>query len=228
MLITIEGIDGSGKNTQAVLLKEKLQLQFPNRKVSLISFPDYGNNLFAKEVGYYLDGKYGTIEEVPVKFACMMYAGDRYMSRDKILELSSGDNILICDRYVESNLAHQVAKLHTENEKQELRDWLHELEYGCYNLPKPDLTIWLSLPVSISTELVLKKKARSYTDNKQDLHESVSGYLRQVSNEYAYLSSINSWWKQVPCISLVNGETVLNTIENVSSTVFNTVCHFIK
>ena len=234
MLITIDGIDGSGKNTQAKLLQRNLQDIYDEfhieGKVSLMSFPDYGNNLFANEVSNYLNGDYGSLTEIPVKFASMMYAGDRFVNRDKIIELSSGKNILICDRYVESNLAFQTAKYSTIEEQNILRNWLIDLEYNVYKLPKPDLFIYLSITSEVSRELVAIKEARNYTDKKYDLHEDNSSFLDKVVEQYGYLwlnHDIIPDRESINCLVSKDGKLTIDTIDNISNKILTTVKKFI-
>lgn len=225
MLITIEGIDGCGKATQTKLLQEKLPTIFNSidcdAKVSTMSFPDYGNNLFANLVGEYLDGVHGDLNTLDPKIVSLFYAGDRFIHKQDIDNLSRGKDVLICDRYVESNTTFQVAKL-PEEKKAELRAWLFKLEYGIYGLKQPDLTIWLDIPVSISSELVLKKKARDYTDKKADLHEAAYGFLEQVRNEHEWCYKNRKNWMVINCVD-DNGN--LRSIEDINDDLFNKVSY---
>src|SRR5712691_10595259 len=102
MLIAIEGIDGAGKRTQADLLKT--QAEKVGFSVAILSFPRYGETLFAKSIADYLNGTFGNLAEVLPQFAALLYAGDRFESRSIITQGSRSHNILILDRYVASNL----------------------------------------------------------------------------------------------------------------------------
>lgn len=228
MLITIDGIDGSGKNTQAKLLQKNLQDIYDEfrieGKVSLMSFPDYGNNLFANEVGNYLNGNYGSLNEVHPKFASMMYAGDRFINKNKVVELSSGKNILICDRYVESNLAFQTAKYSTTEEQLEMRNWLIDLEYNVYKMPVPDVFIYLSISAEVSRKLVALKEGRLYTEKKHDLHEDNTDFLSDVVSQYnqlMYGHEIIDTRINIPCLTPVSDE--MRSIEDISIDVLRKV-----
>lgn len=208
-LITIEGIDGSGKGTQSQLLIEKLKQS--GKKVKMYSFPAYEETFFGKEVGAFLRGEFGSIDEVHPKLASVLYASDRLEQKPKMLKDLADGYYVVCDRYVESNMGHQAAKFSSE-ERPEFINWLNELEYGVNALPKPDITFFLDVPLSVSKELVLKKKQRSYTDDKEDIHEAAHGYLEKVYQVYQYLNDLYNW-RRVPCVE--NG--TIRSIEQINS-----------
>lgn len=189
-LINIEGIDGSGKGTQAVRLTRELQKT--GIKTKLYSFPCYDETFFGKEIGAFLRGEFGSIDEVHPKLASVLYASDRLEKKSDIINDLEKGYYVICDRYVESNMAHQASKM-PEIEREKFVDWLSELEYIVNGMPKPDITIFLDVPLSVSKELVLKKKARSYTEEKEDIHEAAHGYLEKVYSTYKYLRERMEW-----------------------------------
>lgn len=195
-LITIEGIDGSGKGTQSQLLIEKLNQL--GKKVKMYSFPAYEQTFFGREVGAFLRGEFGSIDQVHPKLASVLFASDRLEQKPNLLADLNAGYYVICDRYVESNMGHQAAKF-PEHERVAFIDWLEELEYQVNGLPKPDITFFLDVPLSVSKELVLKKKQRSYTDEKEDIHEAAHGYLEKVYQVYQYLNQKNHWCR-IPCV----------------------------
>ena len=121
MLIAIEGIDGSGKGTQTRLLEKRLANE--GWGVSMFSFPRYNETFFGREVGNYLDGKFGGLEAVDPKFSSLLYALDRYETAPLIEEALARGNIVICDRYVGSNIAHQCARV-PKNKVTEMATWI--------------------------------------------------------------------------------------------------------
>lgn len=84
MIIAIEGIDGSGKNTQAKILAQRLSIH--GKAVKLMGFPCYADTLFGKEIGSYLNGEFGSITDVSPKLASMLYAGDRFEKKQKSMK----------------------------------------------------------------------------------------------------------------------------------------------
>src|SRR3954454_11151225 len=119
--VAIEGIDGSGKGTQAALLAETARTA--GRRVASFSFPLYDENPFSVAVSDYLNGVFGTVDEVHPELAGLLYACDRFHARPSLEVALAGNDLLVCDRYVASNAAHQGAKLQG-NERLRLLDWL--------------------------------------------------------------------------------------------------------
>src|SRR5579872_3745025 len=109
MLIDIEGIDGSGKGTQARLLTDRLLAS--GVSATLVSFPRYDATLFGKAVGEFLNGEFGSLDTVHPFLVSLLFAGDRFESKAYLLEAMRTSQIVVLDRYVPSNVAHQAAKL---------------------------------------------------------------------------------------------------------------------
>lgn len=223
MLIAFEGIDGSGKAMQAKLLKEKIQSL--GMSATVLSFPRYGHTLFAKCVAAYLNGEFGDLETVSPKSAALLYAGDRFESLDTIFQLSLSHDILIFDRYVASNLAHQAAKVRDDS-RQDFISWLARIEYEIFGLPKPDLTLYLEMPVEIASELIYKKKRRNYTTEAADLHEKNTEYLARCRDIYQILARENfdSRWFSIQCTH-PDGR-IFNPIE-IHASIWNTIQYFV-
>lgn len=200
MLISFEGIDGSGKGTQSAILHENLKRK--NIDSILFSFPCYDKTFFGKEIGAFLRGEFGDIDEVHPKLASILYAMDRFEMREQIVRSLGEGKIVICDRYVDSNIAHQASKL-PDKEKTELIKWIAELEYGLNKMPFPDLTFFLNVPIEISKELVLKKSKRYYTDSSEDIHEKAHGYLQKVYESYLAID-YGIRWKKIECCNGLN------------------------
>ena len=166
MLVAIEGIDGSGKGTQAERLRAGLVAD--GVSCSLMSFPRYEATLFGRAVGDFLNGRFGTLEQVDPHLAALLYAGDRLESRDDLLAAIDTHDVVVLDRYVASNIAHQGAKTAPE-ERQKIIDWISQIEHEIYGLPYADLTILLDVHVPTAVELIARKSARTYTDQKAEI-----------------------------------------------------------
>ncbi|EKG0042726.1 hypothetical protein R6I31_003491 [Vibrio cholerae] len=214
MIIAIEGIDGSGKNTQASRLASNLSDRGYN--VVLMGFPCYSETFFGKEVGNYLNGNFGGLDDVDPKLASILYAGDRYEKKNDILRALDNGSIVIIDRYVSSNIAHQSAKVSGEAQI-ELQQWIEKLEYDVFGLPKATINILLNLDASHSAELVKKKNARDYTTKSHDLHEENSSYLEKVAKVYYSLARNSESWALVECLN----NNQLRTIDDISEEVLS-------
>ncbi len=200
MLVAIEGIDGAGKNTQTQLLRQKVEAA--GLSAGMMSFPRYGKTLMARSVADYLNGQFGDIDAVPAQFPALLYAGDRFESRDLIAQMLVDNDLLLIDRYVASNLAHQAAKL-PASERDAFIEWLTQVEHGVYALPRADITIYLDVPVAVASALIARKKPRSYTDAAADLHEANVAYLAACRDVYTVLADRQhgSRWVAIDCVN---------------------------
>jgi dTMP kinase len=194
VLIAIEGIDGSGKGTQAAALREALSAR--GLKTALISFPRYQETFFGARIGDFLNGRFGSLDEVHPFLAATLFAGDRLESKPILLQALAEHDVVVLDRYVASNIAHQAAK-RSGYERAQLTEWIETLEFGANELPRPDLVILLDLPAASAQSLIAKKNARSYTDRAADLQEADGGYLENVRQVYRELASRDSAWRTV-------------------------------
>jgi dTMP kinase len=199
MIISLEGLDASGKNTQLHLLKARLAEA--GRSVASLSFPRYGDTVFSRFVADYLNGKLGELDSVPPQVAALLFAGDRMESRALIEELRAANDVLVLDRYVASNLAYQGARVPADEMDGFLR-WLSALEHDANGLPPVDLTVLLEVPPATSARMVLRKGARDYTEHAADLHERNEAYLARCHDVYQHLctSQFRSHWTPVDCV----------------------------
>ena len=196
MLIDFEGIDGSGKGTQAGLLGQRLASHaHPHR---LFSFPRYSDTLFGRAVGEFLNGRFGGLADVHPFLVSLLFAGDRYETRPLLLEAAAKQETILCDRYVPSNVAHQASK-RTGAERCELMEKILQIEYEIYALPRPDLVLLLDLPVPVSQELIASKARRSYTEKAADIQEADAGYLQGVREVYLELARTEPGWRVIDC-----------------------------
>lgn len=198
MLVAIEGIDGSGKRTQAELLVARARRQ--GWSVATFSFPQYAHNPFGRAVAEYLNGRYGAVDEVAPQLSSLLFAGDRFAVRDELEEARRESDLVVCDRYMASNLAHQAAKL-PEEQRPAFIGWLQEIELELYGLPSADLSVFLDVPVKTAEDLVLSKDRRDYTDAERDIHEADAGYLARCRAVYELLVDTDETtrWLRIPC-----------------------------
>lgn len=216
MLIAIEGIDGSGKGTQALRLHE--QLVRDGLRSELISFPRYSETHFGQTIGRFLNGEFGALNEVDPHLAATLYAADRFESRAMLHELLASREVVVSDRYVPSNVAHQGAK-RTGEERRKLQQWIATVEYDVFQLPRADAIIHLDLPAETAQMLIARKAKRDYTDQKADLQEADRNYLAATRAAYLDAATADSNWHT---IALLDGDR-LRSIEEVGDEILTVV-----
>lgn len=184
-LIVIEGLDGGGKTTQLELLKK----EYPNFR--FITFPNY-NSPSGEIVTDYLQGKFREDDKSVSAFtASCFYAVDRYISfkTDWGKDFYEGETV-ISARYVSSNAMYQMTKLPQER-WDEYMNWLFDLEYNKFGMPKPFGTIFLDMPVEVSRKLLLKRYGGD--SSKMDLHESNINFMRDCRRAAHYVAEKEGW-----------------------------------
>jgi dTMP kinase len=188
-LIVIEGADGAGKATQTTRLFERLK----NLRVNVlrVSFPNYESESSAL-IKMYLRGDFGdSAASVNPYAAAMFYAVDRFASFQSWKDFYNSGGIVLADRYVASNMAHQAAKFNRKVDRQRFWNWVEDIEIKKFQLPRPDLTIFLDMPPAISAMLRQKR-------GREDLHESDRAYMEKSYKIYIELTQ-RFEWKTIPC-----------------------------
>ena len=183
--IVFEGIDGSGKSTQAKLLIAQLKKE--GYATALIDFPQYGKKS-AGLVEKYLNGKYGNAQKVGPYRASIFYACDRYDTSFTIREWLAQGKIVISDRYIGSNIGHQGGKIKNKKERKKFLRWLYKLEYELFEIPKPNFSFILRVPPKIASFLSGKISDREKI--KQISHTLLSSGLsttRNLHNSHVFM-----------------------------------------
>lgn len=199
-LIVLEGIDGSGKRTQLEMLARALSAGGITFKQ--LSFPRY-EGFFGKLVAQFLNGEFGSLDLVDAHFSALLYAGDRLEIKPAIEADLAVGRIVVADRYIGSNLAHQGARVPRER-RAEFVQWLKQLEYRIYALPPEDLVIYLRLPAPEAHRLVGEKGTRDYTKLRRDILESDLAHLEAASEVYDQLAKQPKWVK-IECFDAATG-----------------------
>ncbi|MFA6514906.1 MAG: deoxynucleoside kinase [Candidatus Paceibacterota bacterium] len=178
-LIVIDGTDGSGKATQVAYLTEHLKKD--GHKVKVVDFPEYYKNFFGKFIGHCLSEQYYNFLGVHPKITSVLFAADRWESSVEMKEWLSKGYVVIANRYVSANQIHQGGKIKSAKKRADFMKWLNQMEYEVFGIPKPDITLYLSLPIKIVLDLLKErdssKMKREYLKKKKDVYENDMEFL---------------------------------------------------
>jgi dTMP kinase len=185
MLLVLEGLDGAGKSTQVAMLEK----YFTERglKVKFMHFPRFDAPLFGDLIARFLRGDLGGIDQVHPMLTALLYAEDRRDAAPIIKEWLDQGYCVILDRYLFSNIAFQCAKIDDNTKAQELRDWILDTEYNHFGIPKPDLNLFLDVPLRFVDEKlnqVREGQERDYLKGKKDIHEESISFQSKVREVY--------------------------------------------
>lgn len=187
LFIVLEGADGSGKSTQFAKLQDRLKAA--GYDVAVFDFPRYDNpsSYFVRR---YLTGEYGPASSINPYTASLFYALDRFEAAAEIKKALADGKIVLSDRYVGSNMAHQGSKFKEAIEKRSFFVWEDSIEYQLLNIPRPHLNIFLRVPAEVSYELMSQRNQRSYTEKVRDEHEADIDHLRESVATYDLLCQL--------------------------------------
>ncbi len=185
MLIVLEGLDGAGKSTQVRMLREYLGKV--SRSLTYIHFPRYDAPVYGNLISRFLRGDFGSIDAVHPQLVALLYAEDRHGAVPQILEgLKDGGTVLL-DRYVYSNLAYQCAKISGYEEAEALREWILNTEFGQFGEPRPDINIFLDVPMEFIEGSLSHQRGgsdRDYLSGGRDIHEASIAFQKKVRAMY--------------------------------------------
>ena len=229
-LIVIEGTDCSGKETQTLLLEQKLnELGIESKR---FSFPMYDTPtgqivascyLGKEEYCDYLfkDGIRGLFKEgasnVDYLTSSLYYAADRRYNSKKINDLLEQGTNVIVDRYIYSNLAHQGGKISSKAEREVYFKKMETLEFDILEIPKPDKVIFLYVPYDVAAELKRNRKESA------DQHETKKEHLINAEHTYFELADIYNF-------DIINcaPNNKIRTIKSINDELFSKVELLVK
>lgn len=224
-LIVIDGTDGSGKATQVALLSKRLVKD--GYKVKNVDFPEYYKNFFGKFIGHCLSEQYYNFVKVHPKIASVLYAADRFESKTEMEGWIKKGYVVIANRYVSANQIHQGGKIKNTAKRQAFIEWLDEMEYKVFKIPRPDVVFYLGLSISISKKLMKernKKDGRAYLGKKQDVHEKDVDFLENSRKSAIWLAKTQKNYMQIDCAP----KNVLRTREDIHEEVYKNVLKVLK
>lgn len=220
-VIVIEGSDGSGKATQTRMLYDYLLRM--GKKVRMVSYPNY-ESPSSSLVKMYLGGEFGEDAfAVNPYVASSFYAVDRfasYLKEWKEFYESGDDNVVLCDRYVTSNMLHQTAKIEGNKNKEAFLDWEYEFEYIKGGLPVPDRVFFLDVSPQTTFRLMKDRVNKITQQAEKDIHEANPEFLIK-SYENSLLVGEKYGWTRISCC---DGEGNMKSVE----VIHEIICQHLK
>lgn len=216
-LFVIDGTDGSGKQTQFEKLKENLDKK--GIKYRTVSFPNY-DSPSSSLVKMYLSGEFGTDPKtISPYIASTFYAADRYATYKKDFEeFYKNGGIILADRYTTANMVHQAGKINDAKEREKFIEWLFNLEFEIYGIPKPNLVFFLNMPPKNSLELIKNRENKFTHDTQKDIHERDKNHI--IDSYNAACSLVDKYgWTEIKCVE----NDKIRTIESISNEIIENV-----
>lgn len=189
LFLVLEGGDASGKSSQLSLLEAFFKKY--NRAVHTIHFPRLDAKPYGTMIAEFLRGEYGPFDRVHPKLTALLYAQDRQAAAAGLRAIIDSGAVLLADRYIYSNIAYQCAKLESREEREKLSHWIETLEYIDFQIPRPDLTLYLDVPAAFSRETLAAKRTgddREYLKGGDDIHEASDDLQARVREEFLRLT----------------------------------------
>ena len=200
MLVVLEGLDGAGKSTQVKKLRTYLEGLFGS--LEYIHFPRYDAPVYGDLISRFLRGDFGSNDAVHPQLVALLFAEDRHgAAPDMKTILNSGGHVLL-DRYVYSNIAYQCAKIANPDQAEDLREWIFNTEYGNFDLPRPDLNIFLDVPIGFVESKLKSQRGgadRDYLEGGQDIHEADIEFQKRVRAIYQRQCEIDKKFIRIDC-----------------------------
>jgi dTMP kinase len=218
--IVIEGLDGSGKSTQLKMLKNYLTEN--NIRFQYMHFPRTDSRIYGDLVARFLRGELGDINTVDPYLIALIYAGDRNDAKQIVNTWLNDGYLVLVDRYVYSNIAFQCAKLNDQTERNKLSEWIKDLEYNYFQIPKPALNIFLNVPFDFTIQNLTNQRDgsdRDYLHGKEDIHEKDFDFQRRVQDVYLHEAQHDNSLKIIQCAdekgNMPTSEVVFSKIINL-------------
>lgn len=201
-LIVIDGTDGSGKATQVAYLTDRLKKD--GYKIKVVDFPEYYKNFFGAFIGHCLSEQYYNFINVHPKIASVLYAADRWQSKEDLNKWLKEGYIVVANRYVSANQIHQGGKISDTKKRIAFIKWLDQMEYKEFGIPRPNITLYLSLPIDIVMKLLKERESskmkRAYLKKKKDVHEADEKFMENSIKSALWLAKTQPNWVKINCL----------------------------
>ena len=193
-LIVLEGADGAGKATQAKLLVERLTSE--GIPVESLEFPRYEETFFGAYLKEWLDEQHGNFIELDPRLAAILFAGDRFESRELLTGWLAEGKHVILDRYVSASMLHQGAKIEDIEKRGAFLLWMQRMEYEVFKLPRPDAVVYLDVPAEMRHALLTTDERKPNLGHT----ETDAVYQAAVQKTAEHVADLEKW-KIVSCLS---------------------------
>lgn len=200
MLIVLEGLDGAGKSTQVKKLRDYLTERCG--ELEYIHFPRYDAPVYGDLIGRFLRGEFGSNETVHPQLVALLFAEDRHGAAPQMRAALDAGKVVLLDRYVYSNIAYQCAKLPQGSERIRLRNWIFDTEYGDFDLPEPDLNLFLDVPIGFVEKSLSAHRSgsdRGYLEGGHDIHEADIRFQEAVRDLYRAEAARDPRFLRIDC-----------------------------
>lgn len=190
ILVVVEGVDGAGKHTQVRALR--LELEKLGYIVAEYSFPDYVGSQLGITLKQMLAGRFGNATLIHPSLSAPLFALERAEKRELILADLAAGKVVLCDRYVYSNVAHQACRL-PDSERGDFKHWLENVEFELLGMPRPDLTVLLDVDNQVASDRRRRRSEESGQERPLDDYEKDEGSISLARNIYLSLARELCW-----------------------------------
>lgn len=223
--IVLEGLDGAGKSTQVKMLQNYFEKQ--GKRTQFLHFPRTDESIFGDLVAKFLRGDLGSVDNVNPYLVALIFACDRNDAKQTIQKWIDEGTVVIADRFVASNIAFQCAKINSETERKALKEWITNLEFGYYQLPKPTVNLFLDVPFNFTKKKLAEQREgddRDYLQGKSDIHENDLSLQERVREVYLWQCNLD---KQIQRIDCESSEGLMLTPEEIHSKILNIITQYL-
>ncbi len=206
MFIVLEGLDGAGKSTQIKQLRAMIAQM--GIESEYVHFPRFDSPVYGELIARFLRGELGSIESVDPYIVALLFAGDRADMAPQIRQWQAEGKVVIVDRYVYSNIGYQCAKIADSQGQQRLKQWILDTEYGYYNIPRPDISLFLDVPFAFTAQSLTAQRSgddRSYLNGQSDIHESSLDLQQMVRSVYLEAAKVDPALRVIDCSNSQGG-----------------------